>query len=147
MPSLGEFAQFFLGLFGAWVSSAEPASLVLTLGLAEVPAFTSAEVKDALARMAPHKSAGLAHFSVDLFCACHDSLYSLLAALFSCFARAGYPHLLSTLLLLPLYQQQGEHDSYNSFRGVSLIHPIGRWFSKCFDIRLRDDPASGCAHG
>ena len=107
MPSLGVFAQFFQGLFGAEVSMAEPASLVSTLGVAEVPAFTAGEVQDALARMAPHKSAGLAHFSVDLFHACHDSLYSLLAALFSRFARAGYPRLLTTLLLLPLYKQRG----------------------------------------
>ena len=89
VPSLGAFMQFFRGLFGSGVSSAETASLVLTLGVAEVPALTAAEVKAALACIAPHKSAGLVCFSVDLFRACHDSLYSLLVILFSCFARLG----------------------------------------------------------
>ena len=101
MPSLGVFAQFFQGLFGSGVSMTKPASLVSTLGGAEVLAFTNGEVRAALARMAPHKSAGLACFSVDLFRACHDSLYSLLATFFSCFARADYPRLLSTLLFAP----------------------------------------------
>ena len=126
---------------------AEPASLVSILGVAEVPAFTAGEVKDALARMALYKSAGLARFSVDLFRACHDFLYSLLATLFSCFVRVGYPRSLSTLLLLLLYKLRGECDSCDLYRGITLIHHIRRWFSKCFKARLRDDPASVRAWG
>ena len=87
MLSFGEFVQFFGVLFGAGVSSAEPASLVLTLGLAEVLAFTAAEVEDTLAHMAPHRSAGLARFSVDLFLAC-------------CIRHLGRPSLVAMVLRL-----------------------------------------------
>ena len=67
--------------------------------------------------------------------------------MFTRFARLGYPRVLSTLLLLPLYKQWGDHDLCTNSRGISLIHPLGRLFSKCFEARLVADPGSTRARG
>ena len=97
--------------------------------------------------MAPGKSSGLARYSVDVLRSCHASLYELLAAMFTCFARSGYPRVLNTLLLMPLFKSRGARDLCTNYRGISLIHPIGRLFSKCFEARLLADPGSTRARG
>ena len=67
--------------------------------------------------------------------------------MFTRFARSGYPRVLSTLLLLPLYKQRGDRALCTNYRGISLIHPLGRLFSKCFEARLVADPGSTRARG
>ena len=86
--------------------------------------------------MATGKSAGNAVFPADYFRDCPQALYQLVADLFTGFARNGYPRKLNTLLLMPLYKFKGERSACDNYRGISLIHPVGRWFSKCLEHRL-----------
>ena len=65
-----------------------------------------------------------------------------MAFLFTCFARFGYPPKLSTLLLAPLYKGKGDRADCHNYRGISLIHPLGRWFSKCLELRLAASPGA-----
>lgn len=140
IPALADFFQFFHGLFGAGSQSAEPALLVDRLVAAQTPVFTGEEVKLALGRMAVGKTAGASFFSADVFRGSSDSLYSLLAFLFTEFAAGGYPRALNSLLLLPLYKQRGDRDRCDCYRPIALLPPIGRLFSKCLEARLGADP-------
>ena len=56
--------------------------------------------------------------------------------MFPHFSCTGYPRVLTTLLLMPLFKQCGERDLCTNYRGISLLHPLGRLFSKCFEARL-----------
>ena len=114
---------------------------------AAITPFTVAEVKASLSLMRHGKSAGIAVYGVDLFRGCPDSLFLVVADLFTFFARSGYPRKLNTLLLMPLYKSKGSRDSCDNYRGISLIHPLGRWFSKTFVARLESDPAATRARG
>ena len=62
--------------------------------------------------------------------------------MFTLFSRTGYPCVLTTLLLMPLFKQRGERDLCTNYRGISLLHPLGRLFSKCVEARLLAD--QGC---
>ena len=66
-------------------------------------------------------------------------MYSLVAELFSTFARYGYPQRLNTLLMMPLWKHKGSKSDTETYRGISLIHPLGRWFAKCVEQRLDSD--------
>ena len=59
--------------------------------------------------------------------------------MFTLFSRTGYPRVLTTLLLMPLFKQRGERDLCTNYRGISLLHLLGRLFSKCFEARLLAD--------
>ena len=54
--------------------------------------------------MATGKSSRLARYSVALLWLCHASLYQLIADMFTLFSRTGYPRVLTTLLLMPLFK-------------------------------------------
>ena len=71
------------------------------------------------------KMSGLARYLVDVLWDCHLSLYVLLAALFTKFARSGYLRVLSTLLWMLLFKLWGDCTSCDNYRGISLLHPVG----------------------
>ena len=77
------------------------------------------------------KSLGLALFPVDVFRRAPAAVYTLVADLFMAFACHRYPHCLNTLLMMPLYKSHGDRTLCDNYRGLSLIHPLGWWFSKC----------------
>ena len=97
--------------------------------------------------MAHGKSAGTAVYSLDMFWGGNSSLYQMVADLFTFWARSGYPRKLNTLLLLPLYKHRGDRSDCDNYRGISLLHPVGRWFSKTLVTRLEADPAAVRARG
>ena len=66
-------------------------------------------------------------------------MYALIAELFNVFAKHGYPTQLNTLLLLPLWKHKGSKGDPGMYRGISLIHPLGRWFAKCVELRFDAD--------
>ena len=35
--------------------------------------------------------------------------------------------------LMPIYKFRGLHTSCNNYHGISLLPPLGRWFSKCLE--------------
>ena len=69
----------------------------------------------------------------------------MVAELFTTFAQHGYPGKLNTLLMLPLWKHKGSHADPATYRGISLIHPLGRWFAKCVEQRLDRDPRAHSA--
>ena len=64
-----------------------------------------------------------------------------MALLFNAFVDNGYPVGLNDMLLLPLHKK-GDMESCDNYRGISLMHPLGRLFSKVVTARLLRDPAS-----
>ena len=93
------------------------------------------------------KSSGLALFPVDVFRRAPAAVYALVADLFTAFACHGYPRRLNTLLMMPLYKNRGDRTLCDNYRGISLIHPLGRWFSKCMELRLVEDAGATRARG
>ena len=93
------------------------------------------------------KSSGLALFPVDLFRRAPAAVYALVADLFTAFACHRYPCRLNTLLMMPLYKSRGDWTLCDNYRGISLIHPLGRWFSKCMELRLVEDAGATRARG
>ena len=101
--------------------------------MARIPPFTAAEVQSGLAQMGRAKPSRLAPFPVDVFRRAPAAVYALVADLFTAFASRGYLCRLNTLLMLPLYKSRGDRSLCDNYRGISLIHPLGRWFSKCVE--------------
>ena len=91
------------------------------------------------------KSAGLAQYKLDLLRSCQPELYTVVADMFTLFATHGYPEKLNTLMIMPLWKGKGQRDDATTYRGISLIHPLGRWFAKCVESRLNSDPNSDYA--
>jgi len=56
--------------------------------------------------------------------------------LFTAFASVHYPASLNRMLLLPLYKGKGARTAASSYRPISLIHPLGRWYAVCLNARL-----------
>ena len=109
------------------------------LEAAEGLQFMADEVREALQAMGREKSSGLAMFAADVFWEASAPLFETVAALFTSFAHSGYPRRLNTLLMLPLFKNRGDHAMCDNHRPISLIHPLGRWFSKCVERRLSRD--------
>ena len=147
IPSLEEFLTHFSTLFGAGSSSELPGEVASALATALVAPFTVDEVSGALAAMRRGKSSGNAVFNVDLFRGVSATFLALVARVFTFFARAGYPRRLNTLLLMLLYKAKGDRACCDNYRGISLIHPLGRWFSKVVVSRLEADPGAVRARG
>ena len=45
-------------------------------------------------------------------------------------------------MIMPLWKCKGSRDDPSMYRGISLMHPIGRLFAKCVESRLESDPNS-----
>ena len=50
------------------------------------------------------------------------------------------------MLMLPLHKK-GDMAACDNYRGISLMHPLGRLFSKIITARLLRDPAARRAEG
>ena len=86
-----------------------------------------------------NKSAGLAKYRIE-FLRQHNSklVWHVLALLFNQFVKDSYPAALNRMLFVPLHKKGPKQDPDN-YRGISLIHPIGRLFSKAVTNRLEMD--------
>ena len=68
-------------------------------------------------------------------------IWGVFAELFNTFIARGYPAVLNRMLLMPLHKRDDPADCSN-YRGISLMHPCGRLFSKVVVRRLEADPAA-----
>ena len=84
---------------------------------------------------------------MDIFRGAGALLFEVLARLFTAWARGGYPWQLNTLYLMPIYKFRGDRAECDNYHGISLLPPVGRLFSKCFEARLLADPAATRAFG
>ena len=114
-------------------------AVAASIASAEIRPFTASEVSSALSAMQRGKSTGLAAYAVYLFRNASPALFELVAELFTTFSQHGYPKKLNTLLLLPLWKRKGDRNDPANYRGISLIHPLGRWFAKCVEARITAD--------
>ena len=69
------------------------------------------------------------------------AIWQVLAELFNTFIARGYPPVLNQMLLMPLHKR-GDPADCSNYRGISLMHPWGRLFSKVVVCRLEVDPAA-----
>ena len=104
--------------------------------------FTKEEIANALHRMAPNKSTGLAQYAIDVLKGAGEPLLGAIQSLFTVFQQHGYPSALNTLLILPLYKSKEDASSCDNYRPISLIHPLGRLFAKCVENRMANDEAA-----
>ena len=65
----------------------------------------------------------------------------MLSELFNAFVERGYPRALNHVLLMLLFKKDNPTDCSN-YRGISLMHPWGRLFSKVVVGRLEADLAA-----
>ena len=100
------------------------------------------EIERAAAAMAAGKSTALGQVPIEYLC--HHrcgALWEILSELFNAFVERGYPSVLNHMLLMPLLRKHDPLDCSN-YRGISLMHPWGRLFSKVVVGRLEADPAA-----
>ena len=104
--------------------------------------FTATEIATAAGLMARGKTTALARYPLELLrVSPHSALWRVLAVLFNHFVTSGFPSRLSHMLFLPVYKR-GDATNPDNYRGISLMHPVARLFSKVLTARLANDPAA-----
>ena len=142
VPGHSEFLRAFTALFGG--DSAEPVAVDLVGAIDAVchDPVTAGEVECAARAMAAGKSTALGQVPVEYVCGHHSAaIWEVFAELFNCFVARGYPAVLNHMLMMPLHKKDDPADCGN-YRGISLMHPWGRLFSKLVVHRLERDPAA-----
>ena len=59
----------------------------------------------------------------------HDAIYDALAHATQVWLNKGVPKQLNAMLYMPLYKGKGARTDPDSYRGISLIHPLGKLMS------------------
>ena len=104
--------------------------------------FTALEIASAAGRMARGKTTTLARYPLELLrVPPHSALWRILAVLFNRFVTSGFPSRLSHMLFMLVYKW-GDASDPDNYRGISLMHPVARLFSKVLTARLERDPAA-----
>ena len=104
--------------------------------------FMALEIASAAGRMAQGKTTALARYHLELLrVSPRSALWHVLAVLFNHFVTSGFPSRLSHMLLLPVYKR-GDATNPDNYRGISLMHPVARLFSKVLTACLANDPAA-----
>lgn len=104
--------------------------------------FTASEIATAAGHMARGKTTALARYPLELLRASpRSALWRVLAVLFNRFVTCGFPSRLSHMLFMPVYKR-GDATDPDNYRGISLMHPVARLFSKVLTARLACDPAA-----
>ena len=76
------------------------------------------------------KSSGNCAYPIDLLKHHkHVQLYDALALLCEEFLNSGVPKAVNSMLVMPLYKRKGSKLDPDNYRGISLIHPIGKLFA------------------
>ena len=134
-----QFWEHFAELFGGDAASGISNEIAANLTKIEHTPFTPSEIKIAADQMKPGKSSELATFRVEQLLRHRDTdLWHMLALLFNHCVANSYPQRLNQMLLLPLHKK-GAKNNPDNYLGISLIHPIGRLFSKVVTNRLESD--------
>ena len=140
VPTLSAFLTHFEALFGGTGGSAmDPAAAASILEAFHAP-ITAREVAEAASHMASGKTCALATYPIDLLRGNQGGvLWEVVATLFNAFVDTGYPTALNNMLFMPLHKK-GDETQCDNYRGIALMHPLGRLFSKVVTARLVADP-------
>jgi len=93
------------------------------------------------------KSTGLGRLPIEYLKAPVDErLWESVAVAFNYFVECGYPAELNHMLMMPLFKK-GDVAKCGNYRGISLMHPLGRLFSKVVVARLEGDGRAVRARG
>lgn len=140
VPSLSAFLTHFEALFGgSGGEQLEPEAAAAILDALHLP-ITGREVAVAAGCMASGKTCALATYPIDILRG-HEGgvLWEVIATLFNAFVDNGYPSALNNMLFMPLHKK-GDETQCDNYRGIALMHPLGRLFSKVVTARLGADP-------
>ena len=73
------------------------------------------------------KSSGNCTYPIDLLKHHkHVQLYDALALLCEEFLNSGVPKAVNSMLVMPLYKRKGSKLDPDNYRGIRLIHPVGK---------------------
>ena len=73
------------------------------------------------------KSSGNCVYPIDLIKHYkHVQLYDALALMCGEFLSCGVPKAVNSMLIIPLYKRKGSKHDPDNYRGISLIHPVGK---------------------
>jgi hypothetical protein len=98
--------------------------------------FGIGELKMALNAMKRHKSAGQSLCKIDVFKGeCNDNVLKCVQHVFNHCNMYGLPDSWKTALVMPLFKKGDKADCAN-YRGISLIPPLAKWYTKCVLRRL-----------
>ena len=82
---------------------------------------------NALCEVKNGRSAGNCAYPIDLIKhQRHVQLYDALALLCEDFLSRGVPTAVNSMLVMPLYKCKGSKLDPDNYRGISLIHPVGK---------------------
>ena len=82
---------------------------------------------DALCKVKNGKSAGNCAYPIDLIKPHrHVQLYDALALLCKEFLSRGVPKAVNSMLVMPIYKCKGSKLDPDNYRGISLIHAVGK---------------------
>lgn len=142
VPGHSDFLEAFGTLFGG--EGAQPVATALVEAIEGVchDPVTAGEVERAALAMAAGKSTALGQVPLEYLCGHRSAaIWEVFAVLFNRFIESGYPAVLNHMLMLPLHKKDDPSDCGN-YRGISLMHPWGRLFSKLVVHRLERDPSA-----
>ena len=63
-------------------------------------------------------------------------LYDALALLCEEFSSCGVPKAMNSMLVMPLYKCKGSKLDPDNYRGISLIHPVGKLLAALILVKL-----------
>ena len=99
--------------------------------------ITSAEVKDIIMRQ-PRKAPGSSRIGKDVLIHLPDNLIRSITALYNASLSIGYfPSSFKTALVVLLPKPQKDLANVSNYRPISLLEPLGNFFEKLINIRLR----------
>ena len=133
-----EFQRHFADLFNG---NGKPAIGLGDMEWADTQfTVTSTDVARALHRSKCGKSRGNCAYTLDAI-QWHndDALYDALAKMAEIWLNHGVPAELNAMLYMPLFKGKGSRKDPDGYRGISLIHPLGKLLSMIVLQRLEDD--------
>ena len=93
--------------------------------------------------MASGKTTALARYRLELLRSPPSShLWDVLALLFNSAVAGSFPSRLNHMLFMPVYKNKGAVTCCDNYRGIALMHPLNRLFSKVLTACLSTDPAA-----
>ena len=124
-------------MFGTHSGRVLPADLQASLDSCPFAPFRPTELWAAASAMASNKTTALARYRIELLRSPPSSqLWDVLALLFNQAVAGSFPSRLNHMLFLPVYKNKGLVTSCDNYRGIALMHPLNRLFSKVLTARL-----------
>jgi len=98
---------------------------------------TPSEIENLIASLDSSSSPGASGIPVKVIKYSNKTLSPTLSNLFNhCFETGSMPAEFKKAIVTPLYKRKGEPDNFDNYRGISVLSPIAKTFSRCMSTRI-----------